>query len=100
MRGFELSNMTIVEGERWILVIDPLLCAGTAATGLALYQGRCGDRRPLHPKPSRPFRRSAGVGEEGVANGLSVFAPHGFLEHAVSENVYAGTAMNRRAAYM
>ncbi|MBT2898035.1 hypothetical protein OG473_03625 [Streptomyces anulatus] len=46
------------------------------------------------------FGGARGVGEEGVANGLSVFAPHGFLEHAVSENVYAGTAMNRRAAYM
>ena len=31
---------------------------------------------------------------------VPVFAPIGFLEHAVSENVYAGGAMTRRATYM
>lgn len=35
-----------------------------------------------------------------MAAGIPVIAPYGFLEHAVSENVYAGTAMARRAAYM
>ncbi|MGW1001939.1 alkyl/aryl-sulfatase [Streptomyces sp. NPDC002520] len=105
VRGFDLSNMTIVEGEEGILVIDPLLCAETAAAALALYRGHRGDR-PVkgvlytHSHADH-FGGVRGVTtDEDVAAGVPVFAPHGFLEHAVSENVYAGTAMGRRAAYM
>lgn len=105
VRGFDLSNMTIVEGERGILVIDPLLCAETAAAGLALYRGHRGDRPVTGVLYTHSHADHFGgvrgvIGDEDVANGVPVFAPHGFLEHAVSENVYAGTAMNRRAAYM
>ena len=32
--------------------------------------------------------------------GVPILTPAGFLEHAVSENVYAGNAMNRRSVYM
>jgi alkyl sulfatase BDS1-like metallo-beta-lactamase superfamily hydrolase len=34
------------------------------------------------------------------AGDVTVLAPEGFLTHAVAENVYAGTAMGRRASYM
>ncbi|MGW8948013.1 hypothetical protein [Streptomyces koyangensis] len=40
------------------------------------------------------------VSDAEVAAGVLVLAPEGFLAHAVSEKVYAGTAMNRRATYM
>ncbi|WP_103533061.1 alkyl/aryl-sulfatase [Streptomyces sp. SM11] len=105
VRGFDLSNMTVVEGERGILVIDPLLCAETAAAGLALYRGHRGDRPVTGVLYTHSHADHFGgvrgvIGDEDVAGGVPVFAPHGFLEHAVSENVYAGTAMNRRAAYM
>lgn len=105
VRGFDLSNMTVVEGERGILVIDPLLCAETAAAGLALYRGHRGDRPVTGVLYTHSHADHFGgvrgvIGDEDVADGVPVFAPHGFLEHAVSENVYAGTAMNRRAAYM
>jgi alkyl sulfatase BDS1-like metallo-beta-lactamase superfamily hydrolase len=41
------------------------------------------------------------VSQEDVDAGkVQIIAPEGFVEHAISENVYAGTAMNRRAAYM
>ncbi|CAL9302601.1 alkyl/aryl-sulfatase [Streptomyces sp. SudanB182_2057] len=105
VRGFDLSNMTIVEGERGILVIDPLLCAETAAAGLALYRSHRGDRPVSAVLYTHSHADHFGgvrgvVTDEDVAGGVPVFAPHGFLEHAVSENVYAGTAMGRRAAYM
>jgi alkyl sulfatase BDS1-like metallo-beta-lactamase superfamily hydrolase len=105
VRGFDLSNMTIVEGDRGILVIDPLLCAETAAAGLALYRSHRG-KRPVsgvlytHSHVDHFGGVRGVVTTEEVAGGVPVFAPHGFLEHAVSENVYAGTAMGRRAAYM
>ncbi|MCX5329581.1 alkyl/aryl-sulfatase [Streptomyces sp. NBC_00140] len=105
VRGFDLSNMTIVEGERGVLVIDPLLCAETAAAGLALYRGHRGDRPVTGVLYTHSHADHFGgvrgvVTDEEVAAGVPVLAPQGFLEHAVSENVYAGTAMNRRAAYM
>ncbi|MCH0558086.1 alkyl/aryl-sulfatase [Streptomyces sp. MUM 16J] len=105
VRGFDLSNMTIVEGGRGVLVIDPLLCAETAAAGLALYRSHRGDRPVTAVLYTHSHADHFGgvrgvVTDEDVAGGVPVFAPHGFLAHAVSENVYAGTAMNRRAAYM
>ncbi|MFE6775282.1 alkyl/aryl-sulfatase [Streptomyces sp. NPDC057702] len=105
VRGFDLSNMTLVEGERGVLVIDPLLCAETAAAGLALYRAHRG-RRPVSGVLYTHSHVDHFGGVRGVVDGadltagLPVIAPVGFLEHAVSENVYAGTAMNRRAAYM
>lgn len=105
VRGFDLSNMTIVEGDRGILVIDPLLTAPTAAAGLALYRSHRGERPVTGVLYTHSHADHFGgvrgvLTDEDVAGGVPVLAPHGFLEHAVSENVYAGTAMNRRAAYM
>ncbi|PGH52056.1 alkyl/aryl-sulfatase [Streptomyces sp. Ru87] len=105
VRGFDLSNMTLVEGERGVFVIDPLLCAETAGAALALYRSHRGDRPVTgvlytHSHADH-FGGVRGVtGDDEVAAGVPVLAPRGFLDHAVSENVYAGTAMNRRAAYM
>ena len=40
------------------------------------------------------------ISEEDVQSGdVQVIAPEGFEKHAVSENIYAGTAMGRRASY-
>ncbi|NEB96058.1 alkyl/aryl-sulfatase [Streptomyces bauhiniae] len=105
VRGFDLSNMTIVEGDRGVLVIDPLISTETAAAALALYRRHRGDRPVTgvlytHSHVDH-FGGVRGVlSDEDVAAGVPVIAPEGFLEHAVSENVYAGTAMGRRAAYM
>ncbi|WP_282204601.1 alkyl/aryl-sulfatase [Kitasatospora fiedleri] len=102
VRGFDLSNMTIVEGERGVLVVDPLISAQTAAAGLALYRAHRGDRPVTAVLYTHShidhFGGVRGVVPDGAE--VPVLAPEGFLEHAVSENVYAGTAMGRRAAYM
>lgn len=105
VRGFDLSNMTLVEGDRGVFVIDPLLCAETAAAGLALYRAHRGERPVTGVLYTHSHADHFGgvrgvLTDDQVAASVPVFAPHGFLEHAVSENVYAGTAMNRRAAYM
>jgi len=103
VRGMDLSNMTIVEGDTGVIVIDPLISAETAAAGLALYRRNRGDRPVTgviytHSHADH-FGGVDGVLPEGGA-GVPILAPEGFLEHAVSENVYAGVAMTRRAAYM
>jgi alkyl sulfatase BDS1-like metallo-beta-lactamase superfamily hydrolase len=106
VRGLDLSNMTIVEGREGVLVIDPLICAETAAAALALYREHRGERPVTgllytHSHVDH-FGGALGVVAAGdvAAGRIPVLAPEGFLEHAISENVYAGTAMARRAAYM
>ncbi|MFD6221048.1 alkyl/aryl-sulfatase [Nocardia asteroides] len=106
IRGLDLSNMTLVEGETGVLVVDPLISAETAAAGLALYREHRGDRPVVGVIYSHShidhFGGVKGVTtEDDVTVGrCPIIAPAGFTEHAVEENVYAGTAMARRAAYM
>jgi alkyl sulfatase BDS1-like metallo-beta-lactamase superfamily hydrolase len=103
VRGMDLSNMTIVEGDTGVIVIDPLISAETAAAALALYRRNRGDRPVTGVVYTHSHADHFG-GVEGVlpdgAGDVPILAPEGFLEHAVSENVYAGVAMNRRANYM
>ncbi|MFE2866113.1 alkyl/aryl-sulfatase [Embleya sp. NPDC059259] len=106
VRGMDLSNTTFVEGDTGIIVVDTLLSKETAAAALALYREHRGDRPVTgiiytHSHVDH-FGGVKGITtqEEVDAGRVPVLAPAGFTEHAVSENVYAGTAMGRRAAYM
>jgi alkyl sulfatase BDS1-like metallo-beta-lactamase superfamily hydrolase len=106
LRGFDLSNMHVIEGREGIVVIDPLVSAETAAAALALYREHRGDRPVTgliytHSHVDH-FGGAKGVlsPEEIEARRIPILAPAGFLHHAVSENVFAGTAMARRAGYM
>jgi alkyl sulfatase BDS1-like metallo-beta-lactamase superfamily hydrolase len=102
VRGLDLANMTIVEGETGIIVIDPLSFAETARAALQLYRANRGDRpvRALIYTHSHVdhFSGSRAIVEDGSE--FPVIAPEGFLYEAAAENVYAGTAMTRRALYM
>ena len=104
----DLSNTTIIEGDEGIIVIDPLTCSETGKAAFDLYKRRR-DKADVKVKAViythshvDHFGGVKGfVDEEDVKSGaVAVLAPEGFLEHAVSENVYVGTAMSRRAAYM
>ncbi|MET2011074.1 alkyl sulfatase dimerization domain-containing protein [Microbacterium chocolatum] len=106
LRGFDLSNMTIVEGDTGIVVIDPLISEETAAAGLALYREHRGERPIVaviytHSHVDH-FGGVLGIVSQNEvdAGRVTVVAPDGFLEHAIAENIYAGTAMSRRAGYM
>ncbi|MFW0787762.1 alkyl sulfatase dimerization domain-containing protein [Gordonia sp. CPCC 206044] len=106
IRGLDLSNMTIIEGDSGVIIIDPLISEETAAAGLALYRKHRGER-PVKSVIYTHSHIDHFGGVKGVttqdavdAGECSIIAPAGMVEHAVSENVYAGTAMGRRAAYM
>ncbi|WTW96705.1 MBL fold metallo-hydrolase [Streptomycetaceae bacterium NBC_01309] len=104
VRSLDISNMTVVEGDRGIIVIDPLISAETAAAALALYREHRGDRPVTgmiytHSHGDH-FGGSRGILPHGTEDGVPILAPEGFLEHAVSENVYAGGAMGRRGGFM
>ena len=106
VRGLDLSHITFVESDTGIIVIDPLISTETAATALALYREHRGDRKVVaviytHSHADH-FGGVFGVASQADvdAGRIQVIAPEGFVEHAVSENVFAGTAMGRRAGYM
>lgn len=106
VRGLDLSNISFVEGDTGVIVIDPLISKETAAAALGLYREHRGDR----PVVAVIFTHShidhfGGVlgivdPEDVRPGGVQVIAPVGFVAEAVAENVYAGTAMARRAGYM
>ncbi|BBH45841.1 hypothetical protein KU43P_23180 [Pseudomonas sp. KU43P] len=106
VRGLDLANMTLIEGEHGLIVMDPLLSVETARAGLAMYF-RHRPQRPVvaviytHPHVDH-FGGVRGVIDEAdvKAGKVEVIAPQGFFEHAISENVLAGPAMKRRAQYM
>jgi alkyl sulfatase BDS1-like metallo-beta-lactamase superfamily hydrolase len=101
VRGIEISNMTLVEGEAGVIVIDPLVSAECAAAGLALYREHRG-HRPVTAVIYTHSHIDHFGGVLGVVDAdttVPIAAPEGFMDHAVSENVYAGTAMLRRGVY-
>jgi alkyl sulfatase BDS1-like metallo-beta-lactamase superfamily hydrolase len=106
VRGLDISNISFVETDNGIIVIDPLISTEVAAAALALFRSQRGDKPVVaviytHSHVDH-FGGVLGVTSHADvdAGKVSVLAPDGFVEHAVSENVYAGTAMTRRATYM
>lgn len=106
VRNQDLSNMTIVEGKSGITIFDPLISSETAKVALDLYY----QNRPKKPVVAVVYTHShvdhyggvrGVVDEADVKSGkVKIYAPAGFLEASVAENVMAGTAMSRRASYM
>lgn len=98
--------MTIIEGEKGITVIDPLLSAEPAKEALDLYYANRG-KKPVvavvitHSHVDHYGGLRGVVDEADVKSGkVKIFAPDGFMKEAVSENIMAGNAMSRRASYM
>jgi alkyl sulfatase BDS1-like metallo-beta-lactamase superfamily hydrolase len=100
VRGLDLSNMSLVETDSGVVVIDTLMGNETAAAALALYRKHRGDRPVKAVLITHSHADHFGGTAAVVDADTPVYAPAGFLEHAVSENVYAGVAMARRATYI
>ena len=102
VRGYDISNMTLIEGDAGVIVVDPLVSPECAAAALALYRQARGERKVsavLHTHSHVDhFGGIRGVVSDGEA--VPIWAPQGFTDAAVSENVIAGAVMVRRAAYM
>ncbi|MBY6185280.1 MBL fold metallo-hydrolase [Marinobacter hydrocarbonoclasticus] len=102
VRGFDLANITFIKGDTGWIIIDPLTAKETAAAALKLANEQLG-QRPVKAviyshSHADHFGGARGVIDEAelAAGKIQVIAPDGFMVHAVSENVYAGNAMNRR----
>jgi alkyl sulfatase BDS1-like metallo-beta-lactamase superfamily hydrolase len=106
IRNADISNLTIFEGKIGLIIADPLLSAETARAALELYYAHR-SRKPVtavlysHSHTDHYGGVRGVVDENDVKAGkVKIFAPVGFMEAAVAENVLAGTAMGRRAMYM
>ena len=106
IRNLDLSNMTIIEGKEGVTVVDPLVSAETAKVGMDLYFKNRG-KKPVvaviytHSHVDHYGGVRGVVDEADVKAGkVKIYAPAGFMESAVSENIMAGNVMSRRASYM
>lgn len=115
IRGFDLANMTIIEGKTGIIVLDVLTSKETAQAAIKFYIQKRGAIRYPNTSPDKIVKAVIYShshidhfgGAEGVVSmndaqsgAVAVIAPKDFLNAAVSENVYVGNAMGRRAGYM
>jgi alkyl sulfatase BDS1-like metallo-beta-lactamase superfamily hydrolase len=105
VRGFDVSNMTLIEGDRGLIVVDPLMSTEVARAGLELYTQHRG-RRPIvaviysHSHTDHYGGVRGVVDERDVSAGrVEIWAPDRFMQEVVSETVLAGTAMVRRAQF-
>src|SRR5262245_13966948 len=105
LRGFDLANMTVIEGDTGLIVIDPLTTAEAAGAAFSLYCAH----RPKKPIVAVIYTHShadhyggvRGVIDDSVvkAGKVAVIAPNGFMEALGGENVLAGLPMVRRAQF-
>lgn len=102
LRGFDLSNMSLIEGQTGWIVVDPLTTKETAAAAITFAREQLGDK----PVAAVIFTHShidhfGGVlSVLGAGQNTEIVAPVGFMEEATSENVIAGTTMSRRSMFM
>jgi len=106
LRGHDLANMTLIDGDTGWIVVDPLTSEETARAALAFARKHLGDK----PVSAIIFTHShvdhfGGVlgivsAEEVAQRSLPIIAPVGFLDEATSENIIAGITMGRRSIYM
>ena len=106
LRGYDLANLTIIEGKTGWIIVDPLTAEETAAAAFEFA------KKYLEPKPvvavifthshADHFGGIAAIisAEDVLEKGVRIVAPEGFMEESISENVIAGVAMRRRAQFM
>jgi linear primary-alkylsulfatase len=106
LRGFDLANITLVEGKTGWIVIDTLTSRETAAAAMAFARQHLGNK-PISAvifthSHADHFGGVLGVisAEEAKTRNVPIIAPQGFMEEATSENLMVGTAMVRRSLFM
>ncbi len=105
VRGLDIANMTLIEGDTGVIVVDTLTSIEGARAAMALYFQHRG-QRPVaaviftHTHTDHWGGARGVLDEAALAGGkVPIIAPNLFMEHAVSENIIAGPAMLRRAQY-
>ena len=105
LRGFDIANMTLIEGKTGWIVVDPLSAPESASVALAFARQHLGNK----PVSAIIFTHAhidhfGGVlgvitAREAAERKVPIVAPEGFMEEATSENVMVGVGMGRRSMY-
>src|SRR6202049_2915814 len=105
VRGLDIANMTLIEGDSGVIVVDTLTSIEGARAAIELYFKHRGVRPVaaviFTPTHTDHWGGARGVLDDATLEGgkVPIIAPNLFMEHAVSENIIAGAAMLRRAQY-
>ena len=116
VRGYDMANLTLIAGDTGWIVFDPMMSLECTQAAMELVKEHLGEKPVKAVIISHPHvDHFGGVGgvvtaetvadatlslADQLASGkIPVIVPEGFLEYAVSENIYAGAAMSRRANY-
>jgi alkyl sulfatase BDS1-like metallo-beta-lactamase superfamily hydrolase len=106
IRGFDLSDISFVRGKTGWIVIDPLVTAEVVRAAWKLFQEHVGEGLPVSAVIYSHSHGDHWGGVRGIVDDaalksgkVSIIAPRDFMDHTISENVYAGNAMNRRLFY-
>jgi alkyl sulfatase BDS1-like metallo-beta-lactamase superfamily hydrolase len=105
VRGLDIANMTLIEGDTGVIVVDTLTSIEGARAAIELYFKHRG-QKPVAAVIFTHTHTDHWGGARGVlddetlaSSRVPIIAPNLFMEHAVSENIIAGPAMLRRAQY-
>lgn len=105
LRGFDIANMTLIEGKTGWILVDPLTAKESSAYALEFARKHLGDKPVsaiiITHAHADHFGGVLGIfsPEEVAKRKIPVIAPEGFMEEATSENILVGTGMGRRSMY-
>ena len=116
VRGYDMANLTLIAGNKGWIVFDPLMSVECTKAAMQLVEKNLGQRPIIaiiisHPhidhfggikgviRAEQAADASLSLADQLASGKIPIIVPEGFEEHAVSENVYVGQAMNRRATY-
>ncbi len=116
VRGYDMANLTLIKGDTGWILFDPLMSMECSKAAMELVEKNLG-KLPIkaviisHPHidhyggikgvmtEEQAADSSLSLEEQLESGKIPIIVPEHFTQHAVSENIYAGTAMGRRAAY-
>ena len=116
VRGYDMANFTVIEGDSGWIVLDPLMSVECSQAAMKLVEKNLG-KRPIKAiiishchvdhfggiegvmSADEAADSSLSIADQLASGQIPIIVPQGFEEHAVAENIYAGKAMGRRANY-
>lgn len=116
VRGYDMANLTVIKGDTGWIVFDTLMSVECSKAAMQLIEKNLGSYPVKAVVISHPHGdhfggikgiistdqvadRNLPIDEQITSGKVPIIVPEGFTEHAISENVYAGKAMTRRANY-
>ena len=117
VRGYDITNMTIIEGTTGYIVIDPLLSTECSEAALKLVRDNLGNK-PVTAviitstdidrfggikgiiAENTLAKRSTAIADQIKSKRPVIIAPKGFSENAVSDGIFASHIKGRIRNYM